>query len=123
RFYQSKLLSAPFIQISDWDRRAGCVDSGQVFSTQSMDVFSNGESVELFLNGKSLGQKQQSDKRFSWQVPFVSGTNRIEAVMSSGGQDYRDVRNVEFQLIPRKLKGDMLFEQINILLGAKRIYS
>src|SRR5690606_17543998 len=53
RFYQSKLLSAPFIQISDWDRRAGGVDSGQVFSTQSLNVFSNGESVELFLNGKS----------------------------------------------------------------------
>jgi len=123
RYYQSQLLSHPFIQISDWDHRAGYVDSGSIFCTQSLDVFSNAESVELFLNGKSLGTKSQSDKRFSWQVPFVSGTNRIEAVMASGNQQYRDVRNVEFCLIPSQLNSEVPFEQVNILLGAKRIYS
>ncbi|WP_407430311.1 glycoside hydrolase family 2 TIM barrel-domain containing protein [Arcticibacter sp.] len=123
RFYQSKLLSRPFIQISDWDRRSGYADPGQLFCMQSVDVFSNGESVELFLNGKSLGTKHRSDKRFSWQVPFISGTHSIEAVMASAGREYRDVRHVEFRLIPREWNNEVPFGQVNMLLGSKRIYS
>lgn len=123
RFYQSKLLTVPYIKISDWDSRAGHSDPGSLFCTQSLDVFSNAASVELFLNGKSLGVRTQSDKRFSWQVPFIAGANKIEAVMASGGRKYRDVRDIEFQIIHGQSNAKLPFEQINILLGAKRIYN
>lgn len=122
RFYQSKLLKVPFIQISNWDDRAGYADSGTAVCTQPIDVFSNAASVELFLNGKSLGVRAQSDKRFSWQVPFTSGSNKVEAVTVFGDVKHRDVRDIRFQVIPRQLNGELPFEQINILLGAKRIY-
>jgi beta-galactosidase len=41
-------------------------------------VFANGDAVELFLNGKSLGRKQNpAYEHLAWQVPYAPG--RLEA--------------------------------------------
>jgi beta-galactosidase len=44
--------------------------------TERVNVFSNIDQVELFLNGKSLGAKPRdpSDAPRQWQVPFAPGT-------------------------------------------------
>ncbi|MBN2802968.1 MAG: DUF4982 domain-containing protein [Deltaproteobacteria bacterium] len=48
-------------------------------------VYSNGDSVELFLNGSSLGSKNvdPAEAKLEWSVPFASGT--LEARASKGG--------------------------------------
>lgn len=56
---------------------------------QKMKVFtySTGDTVELFLNGRSLGTKKMSDfkkKKMSWEVPFEPGT--LRAVASKDGK-------------------------------------
>jgi beta-galactosidase len=48
-------------------------------------VYSNLDSAELFLNGKSLGSKDvNKDSHVAWVVPYAPGT--IEARGSKGGQ-------------------------------------
>ncbi|RYZ98160.1 MAG: DUF4982 domain-containing protein, partial [Moraxellaceae bacterium] len=49
-------------------------------------VYSNAESVELFLNGTSLGSKAvvQSQGHIEWSVPFAKGT--LEARARKGGK-------------------------------------
>ena len=56
---------------------------------QKVDVwvyYNNADSVELFLNGKSLGikTKQNDDLHLSWKVDFMTGT--LKAVSRKNGQ-------------------------------------
>lgn len=56
---------------------------------EKMKVFtySNGDTVELFLNGRSLGTKKMADfkkMKMSWEVPFEAGT--IKAVAYKDGK-------------------------------------
>ncbi len=45
-------------------------------------AYSNADSVELFLNGDSLGSKavNRTEGRLEWSVPFAAGTLRADAV-------------------------------------------
>src|ERR1035437_6886228 len=48
----------------------------------TVNVYSNCDSVELFLNGKSLGEKSfkgTQDIHLSWEVPFAKGTLKASA--------------------------------------------
>ena len=48
-------------------------------------VYTNCERVELFLNGKSLGEKAMTaDKQIVWQVPYQKGT--LKAVAKNSGK-------------------------------------
>jgi len=53
---------------------------------ENVEIYSNCEMVELFLNGKSLGSKPHpaDDSPRNWEVPFAAGT--IKAVGSNGGR-------------------------------------
>ena len=53
---------------------------------EEVEVYSNCEQVELFLNGKSLGQKAKpgDDSPRSWKVPFTTGT--LKAIGINKGQ-------------------------------------
>lgn len=53
---------------------------------ENVEVYSNAESVELFLNGQSLGAKPLNADASprAWKVAFVPGT--IKAVASNGGK-------------------------------------
>jgi beta-galactosidase len=64
---------------SDWSPR---IEDG---APQNVEVFSNCDSVELFLNDKSLGSKPRPDDNASarvWRVPFEKGT--LKAVAKNG---------------------------------------
>lgn len=52
-----------------------------------VDVYANTETVELFLNGQSLGRKSAAEATncvFSWKVPFKAG--ELKAVGTRAGQ-------------------------------------
>jgi beta-galactosidase len=66
--------------LSDWTpARTGPHD-------EAVEVYSNAASVELFLNGRSLGSKSVDPDGTAclWQVPFEAGS--LKAVASSAGQ-------------------------------------
>jgi beta-galactosidase len=80
--YQSQWTDKPMVHIlPHWN--------WQGFEGQEIPVwcYSNCESVELFLNGKSLGEKKFSDTEdlhLEWKVPYSQGT--LKAVAKNNGK-------------------------------------
>jgi len=80
--YQSQWTDKPMVHIlPHWN--------WQGFGGKEIPVwcYSNCESVELFLNGKSLGEKKFSDTRnlhLEWKVPYAPGT--LKAVAKNNGR-------------------------------------
>jgi len=73
-FYKSQWTDDPMVYIVShtWLDRSGAQDE-----KKNIEVFSNCENVELYLNGKSLGLKTAE---FNWQVLFEEGENVLKAI-------------------------------------------
>ncbi len=50
------------------------VYSGEEGETMFVSCYTNAEKAELFLNGKSLGEKTAENYRATWEIPFEKGT-------------------------------------------------
>ncbi|MDX6711854.1 MAG: beta-galactosidase [Blastocatellia bacterium] len=70
----------PQVLFSDWTPKNSAVHE------ENVEVYSNVDSVELFLNGKSVGAKSRpsDDSPRVWKVPFEPGS--IKAVASKDGR-------------------------------------
>jgi beta-galactosidase len=96
--YKANWNPAPMVYIASrgWTRRTGTDSTrtpgtGAGTSAQPVDVYSNLASVELFLNGRSLGRKTPDDvKRATWNVPFADGDNVVTARGTRDGRTYDD---------------------------------
>jgi len=68
-FYQSQWTKEPMVHLLphwNWEGKEG--------TNIPIVAYSNCESVELFLNGESLGEKEMGDKMdLVWQVPYEPG--------------------------------------------------
>ncbi|GAA4755953.1 glycoside hydrolase family 2 protein [Flavisolibacter ginsenosidimutans] len=63
-------------------------DDPDIYTTADLQVFSNCDEVELFVNGKSVGAKGRTPDNASsrtWTIPFEKGT--LKAVGRNGGKD------------------------------------
>lgn len=122
-FYQAQLCRQPVINIApaNWAVRSGMPQKqGEQFCTQPMYVYTNQKDAELFHNGKSLGKKTPDNTKITWQVPFVNGTNRFEAITKAAdGKNYRDYMEVEFVLHPLNFKSNETpMKDLNINVGS-----
>lgn len=74
------LDNRPQVLFSDWTPK----DLGK--HEETVEIYSNCDEVELFLNGKSLGAKPKptDDSPRNWKVEFEAGT--IKAVGKNGGK-------------------------------------
>lgn len=118
--YKAYLSDKPYLKITSaqWKNRVGIADSSTSVSTQNIQVVTNQKSVELFLNGKSMGTKVAVDHICDWKVPFEDGTNQLK-VLSGALIDNADIN---FQVEPFKFSDKIPFNNMNILLGSKRYY-
>ena len=95
-YYKSWWSSEPVLHLFphwNWPGREG----------QQIDVwcYTNLPSVELFLNGKTLGRKNvERNSHLEWKVPYVPGI--IEAVGSQNGELLKSTR--ETTGVPARLK-------------------
>jgi beta-galactosidase len=82
-YYQSWWTDEDVLHISpDWNRK------GKENKLIPVWVNTNADSVELFLNGRSLGQKMMPRNRhLEWEVPYETGT--LEAVAFKKGRKIR----------------------------------
>jgi beta-galactosidase len=84
-------------------------------------VYSNASSVELFVNGRSLGVKVPDDvKHITWDVPFVHGQNVIEARAGRGRTAVVDRLTIDFAYRPPVLAdAAMPFREVAVNVGVK----
>ncbi len=88
--YRAYFLSESVVHIASHHNthRAGIEQSaGTGICLDSIKVFSNQKTIELILNGKTLGQKPVKDHEVNFEVPFKEGKNVLKAVDESGHLD------------------------------------
>lgn len=72
-FYKASLAPTPVLHVAV---RAWSVRSGK--SEQPVDIYTNLDEAELFLNGKSLGRKRSgSSRKITWDVKFRTAQNSL----------------------------------------------
>ncbi len=105
-FYQSQWAEKPMVHIvGHWNR------PGEEGKVQAVEVLSNQNDVELFLNGKSLGSKKNisgTGLRYPprvWRVPYQPGT--LEAVAKTAGKEIRDAQKTAGPAYKIVLKSDI----------------
>ena len=97
--FQSYWSDAPMVHIygHSWPVRWGPEDEARL-----VKVYSNCPSAELFLNGKSLGEKHRNSQDFPaaglrWNANFASGKNHLRVVALKDGVKVTDEIEVEYQ--------------------------
>jgi beta-galactosidase len=80
-YYQSVWTNEAMVRIAGHTNTHRRTLQGQ---STSLEVFSNAEVVELFVNGQSQGKKQKSTG-YTWQVMLPEGYHRIKAVAVKEG--------------------------------------
>jgi beta-galactosidase len=122
--YQSYLLKEPFIKIAStgWEIRSGIADkSGGNFCTQSINLFSNMDSVIMMANSQEVKITESYGNWLKYDIPFLMGKNSIEAYAYKNGKAYKDFLEIDFDLIPFDLNEiTNNFIQINISAGDNR---
>ena len=122
--YQAFLSKTPVLAIggANWKIRGGNLNKNNV-CIQPVKVYSNQKSVELFLNGKSLGNKLVEANIAKFEVPFTNGINTLDATANAESGTIRDQEKIDFRAIPFDLKNTVQpFSEINVMLGSKRYF-
>jgi beta-galactosidase len=91
-FYKANWSEDPFVYISDRRFTPRNVAAGAI------KIYSNCDSVELFLNGQSLGSRSADDiHRFVWdEVTLKTGDNQLRAVGKSTRATHEDSCTIIF---------------------------
>jgi beta-galactosidase len=97
--FQSYWAEAPMVHIygHTWPIRWGAKGEQKM-----VKVYSNCETAELFLNGKSLGAKKRDSQDFPaaglrWMTPFVVGKNTLRVVATKNGKTITDEISFVYQ--------------------------
>jgi beta-galactosidase len=118
--YQANWSADPMVHVAShqWTERAGM---GPAERTQPVDVYSNLDRVELFVNGRSLGAKTPDDvRKASWDVPFTSGENLVEARGTKDGKTYSDRVTIRFTYHAPDLRDAAIpFTSLGVNVGSK----
>ncbi len=97
--FQSYWAEAPMVHIygHTWPIRWGAEGEQKM-----VKVYSNCDTAELFLNGKSLGTKKRNSQDFPaaglrWMPPFVTGKNTLRVVATKNGKTAGDEISFVYQ--------------------------
>ena len=97
--FQSYWASEPMVHIygHSWPIRWG-----RDGDKRSVRVYSNCDRAELFLNGKSMGTMHRASQNFPaaglrWDVVFLKGSNRLQAVAYKGAVKVSDEIELSYQ--------------------------
>ena len=95
-YYQARLRRQPVLRIAtrDWLHRAGSRPEDRV---QPVIVYSNLDTVELFLGAASLGTRAVTNGAAQWDVRFADGENRLSARGGGARSDIEDAVIVTYE--------------------------
>ncbi|MFA9479976.1 glycoside hydrolase family 2 TIM barrel-domain containing protein [Phycisphaerales bacterium AB-hyl4] len=97
--FQSHWATSPMVHIHSHHAPVRWGEPGEL---KTVRVYSNCDSVELFLNGESQGLRQRDPQAFpaaglQWKMAFEAGVNRLEAVAYADGERLVDQLDFEYQ--------------------------
>ncbi len=119
--YKANWNPAPMVRVASrgWTRRTGTA------TPQPVDVYSNLSTVELIVNGRSLGTKTPDDVHHAtWDVTFSNGKNAIVARGRTSGNTIADSMVIDFVQRPAKLADAAIpFREIGVNTGGKVQYA
>ena len=120
-YFETMLSDKPIVRIAskNWKNRSGLADEyNPRTTTQQLQVFSNSDSVRLYINNELVG-KEKTDKHHSayFKVPFTNGRNKLEAISDKAS----DFAFIYFQLIPYSLQNT--YVNFNVSLGSERYFT
>lgn len=120
--YKANFQAKPFIKIGNgsWKLRGGIAHPNENLLVQNLQVIANTDSISLWVNGISLGEKKVENRLTNWAIPFKNGKNQIKAVAVVNGVKLEDIATIDFNLIPYSLKRFDKALSLNILLGSER---
>lgn len=90
-WYKANWSDQPFVYITGrhFDKR--------MQPANDLKIYSNTASVELVVNGQSLGSQTSADHIFTWSgVTLSPGSNQIQAIGTKGGLTYSDSVNLSY---------------------------
>lgn len=112
-FYKASFSNERVLHIAvhDWQYRSGTPQ-------QTIDVYTNFPSIELFQNEVSLGTKSAVNNKATWPVNLAEGKNTFAArtSVSKDTLDYFDTADVYFTHTTRPL--DNSFREIAVNVGS-----
>ena len=122
--YKTWLSGQPVLRIGEhgWKIRGGVADEhGECI--QPVKVYTNTDSVNLYLNGKLIGTERAKENIAMFYVPFRAGRNDIRATAETGGKTLEDILSVDFRMIPHSFDDNISeFFEMNIMLGSRRYF-
>lgn len=122
-FYQAALSAKPVLKIAEQNylKRAHQQPSIGGSVNTSIDVYTNLNEVELFINHMSLGKKTISQYKTSWEIPLmISGDYQLKAVGRDNTDVLEDQVNMNIAVVPFELKQ---IKNIDLAINAGAHYS
>ncbi|AXT51586.1 glycoside hydrolase family 2 protein [Aquimarina sp. BL5] len=97
--FKSYWAKDPFVYIEShsWTERQGPKDE-----PRTVNIYSNCDNVELYFEGKALGQKKKDINVFpasglTWDVLFKEGANKLKAVGFKDGEKVTDSLSIHYR--------------------------
>lgn len=118
--YKANWNPEPMIYIAsrDWAHRAGYINE-----SFRVDIYTNGNEVTLYLNGKSVGKAKANDiHKVEFNLKFNNGDNQLEAFTKINGKTVKDVMTIDYTSYPEQFAGTD-FKTIYINAGSNAQYS
>lgn len=104
-YYQAFLRKdIPVLHIAshDWKNRTGIQTDNQPI-IQAVKVYTNLPSIELFMNGTSLGIKHVNNFNAVWEVPFIDGKHYFSVKGIYQNKPIETGMNISFNAVPHYL--------------------
>ena len=103
-FYQAALSKKPYLEIGslDWRHRKGFANKQNKLE-QPVFIFSNQPTINVRLNGRSIGEFTIKDHHALVPVPFENGHNTLTIACVAGGQALTKEGLFKAEVIPTSL--------------------
>ncbi|WP_367329816.1 glycoside hydrolase family 2 TIM barrel-domain containing protein [Sphingobacterium multivorum] len=126
--YQAYLRPEPFIKIGvthgkKWGVRTNADSTLLGSGWLQLPIFSNADSVELLLDGVSLGARKPVDRMIIWPVNLSRVSHTVKTLAFHNGElSGMDESMLDCEILPYDLKRDKEWQELRINVGDNREY-